>query len=326
MSCYYQDEEVSYNHLKFGNYYSIYTENGEMVQDAIEYFRKSDTHYYFGGANEFTVVFKIPIEEMDDYIFCYDTELNTEHYVNLTKRKIDNDSEDEEEHEDKEEYIPKKPRVVQKILTSTPSFTQIEKTQILPLTPTQNLSQTQILSPPITPSQIVNTPFRFGKSRKSVSRKPRKSVSRKSASRKPRSSPRKSVSRKSVSRKSASRKPRSSPRKSVSRKSVSRKSVSRKPRSSSRKSASRKPRSSPRKSASRKPRETKSVYQRIISKALETDGPSTLRQIIKSQGVPETKKTYVIDAIKKMIENRIVKVIEHTSRITKYMDNKYALL
>jgi hypothetical protein len=160
-------------------------------------------------------------------------------------------------------------------------------------------------------------------SRKSTSRKGR-SVSRKSrsASRKGRSASRKS---RSTSRKgrSASRKRRSASRKSSSR--YRKRSSSRKGRSSARKSASRKGRSN---SSSRKRslfRESGSIYQKAILKALEKDSPLSLREVMRNQGIPDSKKTYVIDAIKALLKNGKVRVVEHTTRITQYMDNKYAL-
>jgi hypothetical protein len=54
---------------------------------------------------------------------------------------------------------------------------------------------------------------------------------------------------------------------------------------------------------------SKSVYQKIIINSLETNGrPLTIREIMSLNGIYTTKNTYVISALKRLIEQNKVRV------------------
>lgn len=255
------DYLVESNKLKYNKIYSIKSGHQWMPSEYVYHGSDDDLHR-FVNVDHLSEELLIPEDEIDNYEFWYDKELNDELYV---YKHDDENEENEEEYNDKKRKTPFTPSPFQPKFKKLPTpFTPtqlLSSTSRTPFTPTQLLSSrsarpstsrssltpfspTQILSPSSSSSDVAFPPsrltFSYG-SRKSA-RKTRKSVrkTRKSA-RKTRKSTRKS--RKSVR----------TNRKSISK--TSRQSV-------------------------RKTKQTKSVYQLSILKALDALDRATLRDMI----------------------------------------------
>lgn len=71
-----------------------------------------------------------------------------------------------------------------------------------------------------------------------------------------------------------------------------------------------------------------SIYQKAVIDALENKGESlTVREIMKLKGINSTKSTYVISAVKKLIEDNKIRVeYISNSKKTLWMDASIMLL
>lgn len=55
---------------------------------------------------------------------------------------------------------------------------------------------------------------------------------------------------------------------------------------------------------------SKSVYQSIVIESLNENGPMTIREIMNYKKISNTKNTYLISAVKKLIEDEKVYIFE----------------
>jgi len=69
-----------------------------------------------------------------------------------------------------------------------------------------------------------------------------------------------------------------------------------------------------------------SVYQASVIDALETKGESlTVRQIMEFKSIPHSKNTYVISAVKKLLEDNKIYIVKRGDRKTLWMDTYVSL-
>jgi predicted Zn-ribbon and HTH transcriptional regulator len=71
---------------------------------------------------------------------------------------------------------------------------------------------------------------------------------------------------------------------------------------------------------------SKSLYQEIIMNTLENKNePLKIRDIMKYKEVPHTKNTYIISAVKKLIEMDKIRVYSYSKSKTLWMDTYITL-
>lgn len=70
-----------------------------------------------------------------------------------------------------------------------------------------------------------------------------------------------------------------------------------------------------------------SVYQAAVIEALETKGePLTVRQIMEFKSIPHTKNTYVISAVKKLLnDKKIYQPVLYKKGKTLWMDTYFSI-